>query len=92
MARNDQSLTRGQRKRLAEFVEPFRVKPGKRVVLAKDFDPSFKAGVKKKREGVGLLKEGVGLLTEYQARLAAQETWGVLVILQPRGRTARSVT
>ncbi len=82
MARNDQSLTRGQRKRLAEFVEPFRVKPGKRVVLAKDFDPSFKAGVKKKREGVGLLKDGVGLLTEYQARLAAQETWGVLVILQ----------
>ena len=36
----------------------------------------------KKKEGVALLAEGVRLLTEYQARLAAQDTWGVLVILQ----------
>lgn len=50
--------------------------------LGKDFDPRFKAGVKKKKEGVALLNEGVSLLSEYQARLAAQETWGVLVVLQ----------
>ena len=29
-----------------------------------------------------MLKEGVRLLSEYQARLAAQDTWGVLVVLQ----------
>ena len=29
-----------------------------------------------------LLAEGVGLLSEYQARLAAQDTWGVLVVIQ----------
>jgi PPK2 family polyphosphate:nucleotide phosphotransferase len=73
---------RVQRRRLAHFIEPFRVEPGKRVKLARDFDPAFKAGVKKKSEGVELLAEGVRLLTEYQARLAAQDTWGVLVILQ----------
>jgi PPK2 family polyphosphate:nucleotide phosphotransferase len=73
---------RVQQRRIAEFIEPFRVKPGKRVKLARDFDPAFKAGVDKKREGVELLAEGVRLLTEYQARLAAQDTWGVLVILQ----------
>ena len=71
-----------RRKRVEEFIAPFRVKPGSSITLARDFDPSFKAGVRKKREGVELLAEGVRLLTEYQARLAAQDTWGVLVVLQ----------
>ncbi len=71
-----------RRKRLAEFIEPFRVKPGSKVTLAKDFDPAFKAGIKNKQEGVALLEGGVQLLAEYQARLAAQDSWGVLVVLQ----------
>jgi PPK2 family polyphosphate:nucleotide phosphotransferase len=71
-----------RQKRAAEFIEPFRVKPGSKVKLARDFDPAFKAGVKKKKEGVALLDSGVQLLSEYQARLAAQDTWGVLVVLQ----------
>ncbi len=71
-----------RQKRVAEFIEPFRVKPGATVTLTKDFDPAFKGGVKKKREGRALLAEGVQLLSEYQARLAAQGTWGVLVVLQ----------
>jgi PPK2 family polyphosphate:nucleotide phosphotransferase len=70
-----------RQRRVAEFIKPFRVKPGSKVVLAKDFDPAFKGGMKKK-EGVALLAEGVQLLSEYQARLAAQDTWGVLVVLQ----------
>ena len=71
-----------RQQRLAEFIAPFRVKPDSRVTFGKDFDPSFKEGVKKKKEGVALLAEGVRLLSEYQARLAAQDTWGVLVVLQ----------
>jgi len=70
-----------QRQRLEEFVSPFRVKPGSSVNLDRDFDPAFKGGVKKK-EGRALLAEGVQMLAEYQARLAAQDTWGVLVVLQ----------
>jgi PPK2 family polyphosphate:nucleotide phosphotransferase len=70
------------RKRVEEFIAPFRVKPGAKVVLSRDYDPSFKAGVKKKKDGVALLAEGVRLLSEYQARLAAQDSWGVLVVLQ----------
>ena len=50
--------------------------------LAKDFDPAFKAGIEKKEDGVALLKDGIELLAEYQARLAAQDTYGVLVVLQ----------
>ncbi len=71
-----------RRRRVAEFIKPFRVKPGSKVILAEDFEPAFKGGVKKKKEGVVLLAEGVRLLSEYQARLAAQDTWGVLVVLQ----------
>ena len=68
--------------RIAEFIAPFRVKPGSKVRLAKDFDPSFKAGIKNKKRGREVLEEGVRLLSEYQSRLAAQDTWGVLVVLQ----------
>jgi PPK2 family polyphosphate:nucleotide phosphotransferase len=68
-------------KRIEEFVALMRVKPGKRVRLARDFDPAYKAGLKKK-EGVTLVTQGVEDLCEYQARLAAQDTWGVLVVLQ----------
>jgi PPK2 family polyphosphate:nucleotide phosphotransferase len=71
-----------RKKRIAEFIEPFGVTPGSKVRLARDFDPAFKAGVKNKKEGAALLEGGVELLSEYQARLAAQDTWGVLVVLQ----------
>jgi len=69
-------------KRIARFIEPFRVSPGSDVKLAKDFDPAFKAGIEKKKDGLGLLDDGISLLAEYQQRLAAQATQGVLVVLQ----------
>ena len=69
-------------KRIARFIEPFRVNPGSSVKLSKDFDPAFKAGVEKKADGEELLNDGIELLSDYQARLAAQDTHGVLVVLQ----------
>jgi PPK2 family polyphosphate:nucleotide phosphotransferase len=69
-------------KRIAEFIKPLRVAPGSRVKLAGDFDPRFKAGVTRRKRGVDLLQQGVALLSEYQERLAAQDQWGVLVVLQ----------
>ena len=36
---------------LAEFIEPFRVKPGSKVRLKKDFDPASSAGVRTKKDG-----------------------------------------
>src|SRR5215831_928606 len=71
-----------RQKRVAEFIKPFRVKPGEKVVLGQDFDPGFKAGIENKKAGVELLENGRELLAEYQARLAAQDTWAVLVVLQ----------
>jgi PPK2 family polyphosphate:nucleotide phosphotransferase len=68
--------------RLAEFIEPLRVGPGSKVNLTKDFDPGYKAQVTRKKDGQELLEQGVELLAEYQCRLAAQDTYGVLVCLQ----------
>jgi PPK2 family polyphosphate:nucleotide phosphotransferase len=71
-----------RRTRITEFVEPFVVEPGRSVHLARDFDPGAKHGLLDKRDGQELLQMGVELLAEYQERLAAQNTYGVLVVLQ----------
>jgi PPK2 family polyphosphate:nucleotide phosphotransferase len=71
-----------RQQQIAEFIHPLWVTPGRKVTLKKDYDPAFKAGVEKKKQGVELLSQGVELLSEFQARLAAQDTHGVLVVLQ----------
>jgi len=64
------------------FAGPLRVKPGSTVHLPEDFDPGERFGLHKKKDGAQLLRRGKDLLEEYQRRLAAQETYGVLVVLQ----------
>ncbi|MFF4396835.1 polyphosphate kinase 2 family protein [Streptomyces sp. NPDC001480] len=68
--------------RIAQFVSPLRVRPGTEVRLPDDFDPAYKAGISKKKDGVELLRGGIELLADYQQRLAAQDVYGVLVCLQ----------
>ncbi|MEU4670177.1 polyphosphate kinase 2 family protein [Amycolatopsis sp. NPDC023774] len=68
--------------RIAEFIEPLRVKPGSKVQLSRDFDPAYRGDVLRKKDGRELLAAGVALLADYQRRLAAQNTYGVLVCLQ----------
>ena len=75
-------MTDSRVKHIAKIIEPLLVKPGSKVTLAKDFDPGFTAEFVNKSEAVGLLQMGVELLAEYQDRLAAQDTWGVLMCLQ----------
>ena len=75
-------MAKDSAERLSKFIEPLRVKPGREVRLARDFDPAYKAGWLKKKEGVELLRESVSLLADYQDRLAAQDTYGLLVVLQ----------
>src|SRR5258708_24301859 len=49
-------------RRMARFIKPLRVKPGTPVDLARDFDPRYKAGVTRKKEGVEMLRAGNELL------------------------------
>ncbi|HZC53609.1 MAG TPA: polyphosphate kinase 2 family protein [Mycobacterium sp.] len=75
-------MSETQARRIAEFIEPLRVKPGSKVNLKKDFDPGYKADFLKKKDGVELLRTGIALLADYQQRLAAQDTHAVLLCLQ----------
>ncbi len=68
-------------KRIADLIAPYRVEPGRQVRLPKDFGTAGPRGVSK-REAKEVLEAGVGLLAEYQEKLAAQDTYGVLVVLQ----------
>jgi PPK2 family polyphosphate:nucleotide phosphotransferase len=70
-----------QRRRIAEFVEPFCVTDGKGFRL-RDYDPDDTRGVKSKEEAVEYLRRGVELLAGLQDRLYAQDQWGVLLIFQ----------
>jgi PPK2 family polyphosphate:nucleotide phosphotransferase len=67
---------------LTELIEALRVPPGKTVALHRDYDPGYKAGWLHKREGRDMLDLGVELLTDYQDRLAAEGSRGLLVVLQ----------
>ena len=49
---------------LAEFIEPLRVEPGSKVKLARDFDPGYKAGFLKKKDGAAVLNAGVEVMAE----------------------------
>jgi PPK2 family polyphosphate:nucleotide phosphotransferase len=66
---------------MTELIEPLRVAPGTEVVLSRDHDPGY-TGQVTRTEATTLLADGVKLLAEYQDRLAAQDTFGLLLVLQ----------
>lgn len=66
---------------MADLIEPLMVPPGSAVKLSCGHDPGF-TGQVTREQAVALLAEGVEFLTEYQDRLAAQHTFGVLLVLQ----------
>ncbi len=69
-------------RQIAEFIRPMRVRPDSQVNLEADFDPAYKGDLVSKEDGRLLLQQGVAILEEYQTRLAAQGTYGVLFCLQ----------
>ncbi len=78
----DQHPGRSRTEQISDLIGPLRVAPGATVRLGRDFDPGYKAGFLHKDDAEQLLKQDVELLSEYQARLAAQESYGLLVVLQ----------
>ena len=63
------------------LIEPLRVAPGSTVKLSHDHDPG-NTGQVIRAQADALLAEGIELLAEHQDRLAAQDTFGVLLVLQ----------
>jgi PPK2 family polyphosphate:nucleotide phosphotransferase len=66
---------------MTDLIEPLRVPPGSEVSLSRDHDPGYTGHVTHS-QSAGLLAEGVQVLAGYQDRLAAQDTIGVLLVLQ----------
>ena len=65
-----------------DLVKPLRVAPGRSVKLARDYDPGYTGGLQSKDEAAARLADGIDLLVDYQDRLAAQDTFGLVVVLQ----------
>ncbi len=72
------------RKRIKKFAETFLVRPGSRVHLPDDFDPASTGGYRREHAATAqqILEAGITILVDYQARLAAQASDALLVILQ----------
>jgi PPK2 family polyphosphate:nucleotide phosphotransferase len=64
-----------------DLVEHLRVPPGQTVKLQHHFSPADTGGLSAP-EAEARLAEGIALLIDYQDRLSAQDTFGVLLILQ----------
>ena len=75
-------MKREEARRVERLIAPYRVEPGRRIHLPRDFDPADTSELVRKEDAKQLLGEGVRLLSEYQERLAAQDRWSLLVILQ----------
>jgi PPK2 family polyphosphate:nucleotide phosphotransferase len=67
---------------LHHLARRYRVEPGRKVSLEHDFDPGATDGYPDKGAAREALANGIEVLAEYQARLAAQDRHGLLVVLQ----------
>lgn len=76
-------MDRGTRRRIGQFVKPYRVEGGRRFRLAR-FDPADTNGLESefKRDAAELLAQSVAWLSEEQEKLYAQDRWAVLLIFQ----------
>lgn len=70
-------------KRLAKFIEPYRVERGERFRLD-DIDPDDSGDLKSefKEESKILLRTGIARLADLQEKLYAQDKWALLLIFQ----------
>mgnify|MGYP000884189493 CR=1 FL=1 len=69
-------------KQIKSFAERFRVEPGKKVDLKKDYDPADTAGMEKPENVDQILERAVELMAQYQDRLYAENRRGLLIIIQ----------
>ncbi|HEX6487869.1 MAG TPA: PPK2 family polyphosphate kinase [Candidatus Dormibacteraeota bacterium] len=74
----DDKLDEKLRRAVADLV----VRPGAKVSLPRDFDPGHKAGYVDRDDAKEMLQHTLERLAMYQDRLAAQQTFGLLVVLQ----------
>jgi PPK2 family polyphosphate:nucleotide phosphotransferase len=77
---------------ISRLVAPLRVKPGRAVDLPRDFDPAYKDKSVTRGDAGNLLALGIEMLAEYQDRLWAQASTGVLLVLQGHDAAGKDST
>lgn len=65
-----------------EFIHRFKVQPGKKISLTKDFDPRDTAGYDKPENLEEIMQNEISLLAEYQEKLYAENSRALLIVLQ----------
>jgi PPK2 family polyphosphate:nucleotide phosphotransferase len=65
-----------------KFVEDLIIKPESKVSLQRDYDPRYTNGYHDKKEAAAKLQADIQRLIEFQAKLYAQSTHALLIILQ----------
>ncbi|HPZ89079.1 MAG TPA: polyphosphate kinase 2 family protein [Flavihumibacter sp.] len=69
-------------KKFEQYLESLRVKPGKTVSLAKDFDTDYDHKSMTKEEGEVLLAQGIENLSKMQDCLYAENRHSILIVIQ----------
>jgi PPK2 family polyphosphate:nucleotide phosphotransferase len=69
-------------KKLKAFAERFRVPPGKKVELKRDYDPDDTAGMEKPENVELVLNQAVEFMAQYQDRFYAENRRGLLIMIQ----------
>jgi PPK2 family polyphosphate:nucleotide phosphotransferase len=68
--------------RLEELMDVLLVPPRKKIDLVKDYDPGFTGDWVSKKEAAVIMAQGIQQLAAFQDKLYAQDTYGLLIILQ----------
>jgi PPK2 family polyphosphate:nucleotide phosphotransferase len=72
----------GNKENRRKLLDELRVEPGRKVSLPGDFDPGHTASFVSEADAAEDLRQGIHQLADYQDRLAAQQIYGLLIVLQ----------
>ena len=75
-----------------DLIRMARVTPGKRMELRRDYDPGFTPPGWSREAAAGRLEEGIRLLAEWQEKLYADDSYGLLIILQAMDAAGKDST
>jgi PPK2 family polyphosphate:nucleotide phosphotransferase len=75
-------MKRPDPRNVKKLVRSVTVPPGKRISLAKDFDPGQTDKSLKKKQAQEILQRGIEILAQQQDMLYAQDRYALLIILQ----------
>jgi PPK2 family polyphosphate:nucleotide phosphotransferase len=77
---------------MEKLISTLMVPPGKKIDLRKDYDPGFIGHFLSKEEVKDTLAEGIQLLSLQQDKLYAQDTYGLLIIIQAMDAAGKDST